>query len=56
MLTLEHCEDQAGFFEETVRVINPGGVLALVRNHPVWTAPDSTPITDDVAILAVRRS
>jgi hypothetical protein len=21
-------------------------VLALVINHPIWTAPDSTPITD----------
>ncbi len=23
-----------------------GGVLALVINHPMWTAPESTPITD----------
>jgi len=47
VLTLEHIEDHVGLFAEAARVTKPGGVLGLVINHPVWTAPDSTPITDD---------
>lgn len=47
VLTLEHIEDHASFFRETIRVTKPGGVLALVMNHPHWTAPDSSPITDE---------
>lgn len=47
VLTLEHIEDHAGFFAEAARVTRARGVLALVINHPVWTAPDSTPITDE---------
>lgn len=46
VLTLEHVSDHRKFFTETARVTTPGGVLALVVNHPVWTAPDSTPISD----------
>lgn len=46
VLTLEHVADHRLFFKETARVTRPGGVLAIVVNHPVWTAPDSTPITD----------
>lgn len=46
VLTLEHLEDHATFFAETARVTRPDGVLAIVVNHPVWTAPESTPITD----------
>lgn len=47
VLTLEHIEDEVAFFAETARVTKPRGVLALVCNHPTWTAPKSTPITDD---------
>lgn len=47
VLTLEHVEDHQSFFAESARVTKPGGLLALVINHPTWTAPDSTPITDD---------
>lgn len=47
VLTLEHIEDHVRFFVETVRVTMADGVLALVINHPIWTAPDSSPITDD---------
>jgi 2-polyprenyl-3-methyl-5-hydroxy-6-metoxy-1,4-benzoquinol methylase len=47
VLTLEHIEDEDAFFEEAARVTRPGGVLALVINHPVWTAPGSTPILDE---------
>jgi SAM-dependent methyltransferase len=47
VLVLEHLPDEALFFAELARVVRPGGVLALVLNHPAWTAPDSTPITDE---------
>jgi SAM-dependent methyltransferase len=43
---LEHVPDHMSFFAEVARVVKPGGVLALVMNHSVWTAPGSTPITD----------
>ena len=46
VLTLEHIADHTTFFRESSRVSKPGAVLALVMNHPVWTAPDSTPISD----------
>ncbi len=46
VLVLEHLLDHAAFFAETARVAVRGGVLALVANHPAWTAPESTPITD----------
>jgi SAM-dependent methyltransferase len=47
VLTLEHVPEHVGFFAEAGRVARQGGVLALVINHPVWTAPGSTPISDD---------
>ncbi|HEY6635930.1 MAG TPA: class I SAM-dependent methyltransferase [Acidimicrobiia bacterium] len=46
VLTLEHVPDHIGVFVESARVARPGGVLALVMNHPIWTAPGSTPISD----------
>jgi SAM-dependent methyltransferase len=46
VLTLEHIIDHETFFAEAGRVTKTGGVLAIVTNHPVWTAPNSTPITD----------
>lgn len=46
ILSLEHVEDHGTFFTEAARVTRPGGVLALVMNHPVWTAPEATPIAD----------
>jgi len=47
VLTLEHIGDHVEIFKESARVTRPGGVLALVINHPIWTAPGSTPITDE---------
>ena len=46
VLVLEHIPDHAGFFRSAAEVVRPGGILALVMNHSVWTAPGSTPITD----------
>lgn len=46
VLTLEHVADHRSFFAEAARVTKPAGVLALVINHPTWTAPGSTPISD----------
>lgn len=46
VLTLEHVADHELFFAAAARVTRSGGVLALVINHPTWTAPDSTPISD----------
>ena len=49
-LVLEHLEDEATFLAELGRVVRPGGRLALVINHPIFTAPESAPIqeTDEV--------
>lgn len=46
VLTLEHLDDYVSFFGEAARVVEPTGTLALVINHPFWTAPESTPISD----------
>lgn len=46
VLVLDHVEDHEGFFAETARVVRPGGFLAVVSNHPMWTSPGSTPIVD----------
>lgn len=45
-LVLEHIRDHRRFFDEAARVTRSDGILALVINHPIWTAPESTPITD----------
>ncbi len=46
VLVLEHLPEHTRFFAEAARVTRPGGVLAVVMNHPAWTAPEATPITD----------
>lgn len=46
VLVLEHVRNHARVFAEAARVTKPGGVMALVCNHPIWTAPRSTPISD----------
>lgn len=45
-LVLEHIEDHEDLLGEMARVTVPGGVLALVVNHPVYTAPESAPIEE----------
>jgi SAM-dependent methyltransferase len=47
VLTLEHIRDEEGVLAEAARVTRPGGRLAVVINHPIWTAPRSTPIIDE---------
>jgi SAM-dependent methyltransferase len=47
VLVLEHIRDEEEMFAEAARVSRRGGVLAVVINHPIWTAPGSTPIEDD---------
>ena len=46
VLTLEHISHERQFFNEVSRALARGGALAVVANHPIWTAPESTPITD----------
>jgi SAM-dependent methyltransferase len=46
VVVLEHLEELGVFFRETARVSRTGGVMAVVMNHPTWTAPGSTPISD----------
>ncbi len=46
VLVIEHVADHRRLFTEAARVVRPGGVMALVSNHPAWTAPGSTPISD----------
>lgn len=50
-LVLEHLEDAARAFFEIARVLRPGGILALVINHPIFTAPGSAPVQDPDEIL-----
>ncbi|MEX2654934.1 MAG: class I SAM-dependent methyltransferase [Acidimicrobiia bacterium] len=50
-LVLEHLEDEAAFLAELGRVVRPGGRLALVVNHPIFTAPESAPIQEDDEVL-----
>jgi len=46
VLALEHLDDSGCFFAETARVTRAGGSLAIVINHPVYTAPQSGPVID----------
>ncbi len=46
VLVLEHVPDHTEFFRSAASAVRSGGVLVVVMNHPVWTAPGSTPITD----------
>jgi len=46
VLVLEHVEDPSQFFVEAGRVVAPGGLLVVVINHPVYTAPGSGPFVD----------
>jgi SAM-dependent methyltransferase len=43
-LVLEHLADEAALFRAASTAVCEGGVLAMVVNHPIWTAPGSSPI------------
>jgi SAM-dependent methyltransferase len=45
-LVLEHLPDERDFFEQAATVVRPEGIMAMVINHPVWTAPKSSPMED----------
>jgi SAM-dependent methyltransferase len=45
-LVLEHLPDEQVFFQEAAAVVRAGGSMAMVINHPVWTAPESSPMED----------
>ena len=46
VLVLEHLDDAARLFEEVRRVVRPDGRFVLIVNHPIFTAPEASPITD----------
>ncbi|MBM3695153.1 MAG: class I SAM-dependent methyltransferase [Actinobacteria bacterium] len=46
VLVLEHLPDACTLFAAAAAVVRPGGVLALVANHPAYTAPGSGPLVD----------
>jgi SAM-dependent methyltransferase len=43
---LDLIRDHEAFFDETARVVRPGGTLVIIINHPVFTAPGSVPLMD----------
>ena len=45
-LVVEHLADLAAFFTALADAVRTGGVLALVVNHPLFTAPESGPVVD----------
>jgi hypothetical protein len=45
-LVLEHLEGMEELFEGVAEVVRPGGVLAVVCNHPAFTTPGSGPVVD----------
>jgi len=50
-LVLEHLPEERPLFEELARVLRAGAPLAVVVNHPVFTAPGSAPIQEVDEIL-----
>lgn len=50
-LVLEHIEDEEALFAELGRVVRPTGRLAVVVNHPIFTAPYSAPIQEKDEVL-----
>ena len=46
VFVLDLIGDMATFFAETARVVRPAGVLVVIINHPIFTAPDSGPFMD----------
>ena len=51
---LDLIADEREFFEQVASAVRPDGMLVVVMNHPVVTAPDSEPLVDDAAQLLWR--
>lgn len=51
---LDLIADERQFFEQVASAVRPDGVLVVVMNHPVVTAPDSEPLVDDAAQVVWR--
>jgi SAM-dependent methyltransferase len=45
-LVLEHLPDEHPMFLAAARAVRPGGTLAMVINHPIFTAPESSPMEE----------
>jgi SAM-dependent methyltransferase len=45
-LVVEHLPAERDLFEQAAAAVKPEGSLAMVINHPVWTAPKSSPMED----------
>ena len=46
VLVLEHLTEASSFFDEVRRVLEPGGALTLITNHPAYTAGGAGPVID----------
>ena len=46
VLVLEHLEDLAPLFAQAWAAVHPGGTLAVVMTHPIYTTPASGPFLD----------
>jgi SAM-dependent methyltransferase len=46
VLVVEHLAEAGPLFAAAAAAVRPGGVLAMVANHPAYTAPGSGPLVD----------
>jgi SAM-dependent methyltransferase len=51
---VEMVEDHRRLFSEVSTVVQPGGHLVVVMNHPVATVPDSEPLVDQTGEILWR--
>ena len=47
VFVLDLVPDMNGFFAEVGRVVESGGALVVLVNHPIFTAPGAGPLLDD---------
>ena len=46
VFVLDLIENEATFFAEAKRIVQPGGQLVVIINHPIFTSPGSGPFMD----------